>query len=108
MFIGHVAVGLASKRLAPRVPLGWLMAAPLLLDLLFLAGVWVYRSVTGRRDRTGTYGFGSFVVFLFAMYAGNIVGPPPPDEHMVAWFSLSLWAIPFGQDGPTTTELYAA
>lgn len=55
----------------------------------------MYRSVTGRRDRTGTYGFGSFAVFLLAMYAGNIVGPPPPDEHMVAWFSLSLWAIPF-------------
>ncbi len=43
MFIGHNAVGFASKRLAPRISLGWLMAAPMFLDLvwplLLLAGV---------------------------------------------------------------------
>ncbi|MCU1228109.1 MAG: hypothetical protein JWO97_993 [Acidobacteria bacterium] len=43
MFIGHNAVGFASKRAAPRVSLGLLMAAPMLLDLiwplLLLAGV---------------------------------------------------------------------
>jgi membrane-bound metal-dependent hydrolase YbcI (DUF457 family) len=35
MFIGHAAVGLASKRVAPKVGLGWLVAAPLFLDLLW-------------------------------------------------------------------------
>jgi membrane-bound metal-dependent hydrolase YbcI (DUF457 family) len=35
MFIGHFAVGFASKRLAPRTSLGALMAAPLLLDLVW-------------------------------------------------------------------------
>jgi membrane-bound metal-dependent hydrolase YbcI (DUF457 family) len=35
VFIGHFAVGFASKRAAPRASLGWLMAAPLLLDLLW-------------------------------------------------------------------------
>ncbi len=35
MFIGHHAVGFASKRFAPRTSLGLLMAAPLLLDLLW-------------------------------------------------------------------------
>lgn len=35
MFIGHQAIGFASKRAAPRVSLGWLMAAPMLLDLLW-------------------------------------------------------------------------
>jgi membrane-bound metal-dependent hydrolase YbcI (DUF457 family) len=35
MFIGHFAVGLASKRLAPRTNLAWLLAAPLFLDLLW-------------------------------------------------------------------------
>jgi membrane-bound metal-dependent hydrolase YbcI (DUF457 family) len=35
MFIGHDAIGLASKRLAPRTSLGWLIAAPLLLDLIW-------------------------------------------------------------------------
>lgn len=35
MFIGHFAVGLASKRLAPKTSLGLLLTAPLLLDLLW-------------------------------------------------------------------------
>jgi membrane-bound metal-dependent hydrolase YbcI (DUF457 family) len=35
MFIGHFAVGFASKRAAPKASLGVLMAAPLLLDLLW-------------------------------------------------------------------------
>jgi membrane-bound metal-dependent hydrolase YbcI (DUF457 family) len=43
VFIGHFAVGFASKRAAPRASLGVLMAAPLLLDLLWpiflIAGV---------------------------------------------------------------------
>jgi hypothetical protein len=35
MFIGHFAVGFASKRVAPRTSLGFLMMAPLLADLLW-------------------------------------------------------------------------
>lgn len=43
MFIGHFAVGFAAGRLVPRVPLPWLLAAPLFLDILWpvlvLAGI---------------------------------------------------------------------
>ena len=43
MFIGHYAVGFASKRFAPKASLGVLIAAPILLDILFplflIAGV---------------------------------------------------------------------
>ncbi|MGH9821492.1 MAG: metal-dependent hydrolase [Pyrinomonadaceae bacterium] len=43
MFIGHFAVGFALKRATPRTNLGWLMAAPILLDMLWpifvLAGI---------------------------------------------------------------------
>lgn len=35
MFIGHYAVGLAAKKVAPRASLGVLIAAPILLDLLW-------------------------------------------------------------------------
>ncbi len=35
MFIGHYAVGLASKKVSPRASLGVLIAAPILLDLLW-------------------------------------------------------------------------
>jgi membrane-bound metal-dependent hydrolase YbcI (DUF457 family) len=43
LFIGHIAVGFASKRIAPRASLGMLMAAPMALDLLwpiFLLAGW--------------------------------------------------------------------
>jgi membrane-bound metal-dependent hydrolase YbcI (DUF457 family) len=35
MFIGHFAVGFAAKKFAPRTSLGTLIAAPLMLDLLW-------------------------------------------------------------------------
>ncbi len=35
MFVGHYAVGLMAKKFAPRASLGALMAAPILLDLLW-------------------------------------------------------------------------
>src|SRR5689334_8578475 len=35
MFIGHFAIGLASKQLAPRASLGWLVAASEFVDLLW-------------------------------------------------------------------------
>src|SRR5438067_13543117 len=48
MFIGHYAVGLASKEFAPRTSMGALIAAPILLDLLwpiFLLLGWEHVSV---------------------------------------------------------------
>jgi len=49
MFIGHYAVGLASKEFAPRTSMGALIAAPILLDLLwpiFLLLGWEHVSIT--------------------------------------------------------------
>jgi|ERR1051325_6157103 hypothetical protein len=48
MFVGHYALGLAAKQLAPRTSLGALIAAPILLDLLwpiFLLAGWEYVSI---------------------------------------------------------------
>jgi hypothetical protein len=43
MFLGHFAVGFATKRLAPHASLGWHLLAPAFLDVLFpifvLAGI---------------------------------------------------------------------
>src|SRR2546425_384195 len=51
MFIGHFAVGFASKKLAPKASLGPLLAAPLLADILWpvfvLLGVERVRIVPG-------------------------------------------------------------
>ena len=35
MFVGHLAMALGAKTVAPRVPLGWLVAASFALDLLW-------------------------------------------------------------------------
>src|ERR1044072_5171164 len=48
MFIGHYAVGFAAKQFAPRSSLGALIAAPILLDLLwpiFLLLGWEHVSI---------------------------------------------------------------
>jgi len=48
MFIGHYAVGLAAKQFAPRASMGALIAAPILLDLLwpiFLLLGWEHVSI---------------------------------------------------------------
>jgi membrane-bound metal-dependent hydrolase YbcI (DUF457 family) len=51
MFIGHFAAGFAAKRWAPRVSLGLLITAPLLLDVLWpfyaLAGIEHFRIQAG-------------------------------------------------------------
>jgi len=51
MFVGHLAVAMASKRLAPDVNLGWLVAGVTALDLvwppLLLAGIERARIVPG-------------------------------------------------------------
>src|SRR5690348_9677291 len=46
MFLGHFALGLAAKPLAPRVPLPVLLAAPQLMDLVWpiLVGIGVERA----------------------------------------------------------------
>src|SRR5207342_1458190 len=48
MFIGHYAVGLASKEFAPRSSMGVLIGAPILLDLIwpvFLLLGWEHVSI---------------------------------------------------------------
>lgn len=53
MFLGHYAVGLASKQFAPRASLGVLIAAPILLDLLwpiFLLLGWESVSIEAARN----------------------------------------------------------
>jgi hypothetical protein len=51
MFVGHIALGLGAKRWVPSVGLGWLVAAPIAVDLvwpiLVLTGIEVVRIVPG-------------------------------------------------------------
>jgi len=65
MFIGHYAVGLASKKLAPRASLGALIAAPILLDLLwavFLLLGWEHVSIEPNRNPFLRLAFDSYPI----------------------------------------------
>lgn len=65
MFIGHYAVGLASKKFAPRASLGALIAAPILLDLLwpiFLLLGWEHVSIDTNRNPFLRLAFDSYPI----------------------------------------------
>src|SRR3954451_16478162 len=70
MIIGHYAVGFAAKRFAPRSSLGVLMAAPLLLDLLWT--VFITLRWARVRMSPGDSGF-SPLVFISYPYTHSLV-----------------------------------
>lgn len=108
MFIGHDACSFAAKRVAPRMSLGWLIAAPNLLDLLWplflLLGIEHVRIQQGPTPflNLDFYDYPwshialwSFVIFLIVVYIASLLGPPPPNERIIAWSALLLWLLPF-------------
>lgn len=80
MFIGHYALGLAAKRLAPKTSLGTLIAAPTLADLL-----WPVFLLLGWEHVTVVPGPNPFLVFNFDSY---------PLSHSLA--TLIGWGLLFG------------
>ena len=45
---------------------------------MFVAGLWIYTSVTHPRDRIGKWAFSALIVTVLLIYAANIFSPPPP------------------------------
>lgn len=77
----------------PKVGLGMWNSLPLTLLAefgLFLIGLLLYLRAT-RSKGHGSYGFWSFVLFLAAVYAASLLGPPPPSVRIVALSALALW-----------------
>jgi len=66
MGLGHCAVGLAAKPVAPKVPLGILLLATMMLDFLAMSFTWV--GIEG--GRTGNpWSHGLFMAVLWSMAA---------------------------------------
>ena len=63
--------------------------------LLFLICLAIYVRTTPARDRVGSIGLWSFVIFIVAIWIGGVYGPPPPSERAIGWVGLSLWLLPF-------------
>jgi hypothetical protein len=61
--------------------------------VVFVAGIWLYLSLTTAKDRAGKYGFWGLMLFLFAINVANMFGPPPPSTLAVTVSALALWLV---------------
>jgi len=60
---------------------------------LFALGVWLYARATTASDSIGHWGFWSLVAFLLVVYAGSLLGAPPPNAEAIAWVGQSQWLL---------------
>jgi hypothetical protein len=83
MFLGHLAVGLGAKRVAPAVSLGALTLAALWPDLLLptlvLAGVETVRVAPG--------------ITAVSPFDFSVSSPPPPDASAFARGGQASWLL---------------
>jgi hypothetical protein len=78
----------------PKVGLGlWnSIAATLIVEiLLFVAGSAVYLKLTRAKDKIGSVGLWSFLIFLLAMYFVSSFSPDVPNQKQIAWGGLIMW-----------------
>lgn len=61
---------------------------------MLLAGMWLYARAAPTRDRLGTVGLVSLVVFVGVIWAAGPFSPPPPGATAVAYVALALWILP--------------
>ena len=80
----------------PRYGLGLWNSVPgtLVVELgLWVGGIALYLSATRPRKPSGSWSFWSLVVFLTAIYAANLFGPPPPSVSAIGWAGSGLWLV---------------
>ncbi len=58
---------------------------------IFISGVILYLRATKANNRSGLIGFWALIGFLLLIYAGNVLGPPPPDTGAIAWIGQLQW-----------------
>lgn len=81
---------------APRVGLGlWnSLAGTLVLEgVVFGGGLAMYLRSTTARDRIGSIGLWSLVMFMLVVYLAASFGPPPPSPAAVAWSAQAMWLL---------------
>lgn len=80
----------------PKVGLGLWNSVPGTLAveyLLFVLGAWIYIGSTAAQDRIGSMGLWALLLFLAAVEAANVFGPPPQSVTAVAWSAEAMWLL---------------
>ncbi len=79
----------------PRVGLGlwnYPVVTIVIESAMFLAGVWIYASMTRARNRIGRAALGAYVIVLAALYvADGCSKSPPPNIPVVALTAIVAW-----------------
>jgi len=60
---------------------------------LFAFGLWFYCRSTSPIDARGRWGLVALVVFLLAIYGGNLFSAPPPNTEAIAWVGQLQWLL---------------
>ena len=58
---------------------------------LYAAGIFLYLRSTRARDAAGRWGLWILLAFLFIIWIASLLGPPPPNERVLAWSALAAW-----------------
>lgn len=58
---------------------------------MFAGGIALYLKATRATGRAGRYGLTGMVVILLVIYVANVLGPPPPDESVIAVAGNATW-----------------
>ncbi len=61
--------------------------------LIFGIGVFLYWKMTSEKNRSGSIGLWSFVIFLVIIYLSNLFGPPPPSAEAISYVALAQWLL---------------
>jgi len=60
---------------------------------LFVCGVLLYLHSTHARDAVGRWAIWGLLALLGLIYAGNLLGPPPPSVTAIAWVGHAQWLL---------------
>lgn len=67
-------------------------AIALTIESIFFSGaVWLYSRDTQPSDRIGRFGWIGLAATLLLIWAGNFMGPPPPDTNALAVVANAQW-----------------
>lgn len=70
-----------------------IIATVIIESLIFVAGVYLYISVTKAKNKVGAYSLWSLLIFFVIIYFSNLFGPPPNSVDSLGYVGLAQWLL---------------